>query len=82
VTTFDWFKLDKELGAGYPVIVFVRVKGKGAGHYVVVHHKTDDGQYVVHDPLFGANIYLSSTQAYISILYNNSTYLDQMVIYH
>ena len=82
VTPFDWFRLDREVGAGYPVIVFVRANGRGAGHYVVVHHKTDDGRYVVHDPLFGANIYLDSTRVYISNLYDTSTSLDQMVIYH
>ncbi len=79
---FDWFRLDRELGAGYPVIVFVRASGRGAGHYVVVHHKTKDGRYVVHDPLFGPNIYLDSTRVYISNLYETTTSLDQMVIYH
>lgn len=81
-SSFDWSRLDKELAAANPVIVFVRVKGRNAGHYVVVHHKTGDGRYVVHDPLFGANIYLESTQVYISNLYNSTVYLDQMVIYH
>jgi len=82
VSTFDWFKLDRELGAGYPVVVFIRANSRGAGHYVVVHHKTDDGRYVVHDPLFGANIYLDSTRVYISNLYNTNTSIDQMIIYH
>jgi len=82
VSTFDWFRLDRELGAGNPVIIFVRANGRGAGHYVVVHHKTDDGRYVVHDPLFGANIYLDSTRVYISNLYETNTSIDQMVIYH
>ena len=81
-SSFDWFRLDRELGAGYPVIVFIKALGRGAGHYVVIHHKTDDGRYVVHDPLFGANIYLESTQVYISNLYNTTTKLDQMIIYH
>ena len=81
-SSFDWFRLDRELGAGYPVIVFVRANGRGAGHYVIVHHKTEDGRYVVHDPLFGANIYLDSTRVYISNLYETTTSLDQMVIYH
>jgi len=81
-SSFDWSRLDRELGAGNPVIIFVRVKGRYAGHYVVAHHKTGDGRYVVHDPLFGANIYLESTQVYISNLYNATTYLAQMVIYH
>ena len=82
VLLFDWFKLDRELGAGYPVIVFIKASNTGAGHYVVIHHKTDDGRYVVHDPLFGANIYLESTQVYISNIYNTTTKLDQMIIYH
>lgn len=81
-TPFDWFKLDREIQAGYPVIVFIKADGRGAGHYVVVHNKTDDGRYVVHDPLFGANIYLESTRAYISVLYKTTTSLDQMIIYH
>ena len=81
-SSFDWFRLDRELGAGYPVIVFVKANGRGAGHYVIVHHKTEDGRYVVHDPLFGANIYLDSTRVYISNLYETTTSLDQMVIYH
>jgi len=79
---FDWFRLDRELGAGYPVIIFVKANGRGGGHYVVVHHKTADGRYVVQDPLFGANIYLDSTRVYISNLYETTTSLDQMVIYH
>lgn len=81
-SSFDWFRLDRELGAGNPVIIFVRADGRGAGHYVVAHHKTSDGRYVVHDPLFGANIYLDSTRVYLSNLYDTTTSIDQMVIYH
>jgi len=81
-SSFDWFKLDRELGAGYPVAVYIKAVGRGGGHYVVIHHKTDDGRYVVHDPLFGANIYLESTQVYISNLYDTTTKIDQMIIYH
>ena len=81
-SSLDWFRLDRELGAGNPVIVFVKADGRGGGHYVVVHHKTSDGRYVVHDPLFGANIYLDSTRVYISNLYDTTTSIDQMVIYH
>lgn len=80
-SSFDWFRLDRELGAGNPVIVFVRANGRGGGHYVVVHHKTKDGRYVVHDPLFGPNIYLESTMVYIGALYNTSVSIDQMVVY-
>lgn len=80
-SSLDWFKLDKELGAGNPVIVFVRANGRNGGHYVVIHHKTAEGRYVVHDPLFGENIYLDSTQVYISNLYETTTKVDQMIIY-
>ena len=78
----DWFKLDREIGAGYPVIVRIQAIGRSGGHYIVIHTKTDDGRYVVHDPLFGDNIYLSSSQAYIGKLYDSSTKLNQMIIYH
>lgn len=78
----DWFRIDRELAVGYPVIIFVKANGRGAGHYVVIHHKTADGGYVVHDPLFGPNIYLDSTRVYISNLYQTTTSIDQMVIYH
>ncbi len=81
-SSFDWFRLDREIGAGHPVIIFVKANKWGAGHYVVVHHKTQDGRYVVHDPLFGANIYLDSTRVYISNLYETTTSIDQMIIYH
>lgn len=82
-SSFNWTKLDRQLDSGYPVIVFVKADGYGrAGHYVVVHHKTAGGNYVVHDPLFGSNIYLSSTRAYLSEIYETSTSLDQMIIYH
>ena len=78
----DWQRIDNEIKKGYPVIVFIRADGKGAGHYVVIHHKTKEGRYVVHDPLFGSNIYLDSTRVYISNLYKTTTSIDQMVIYH
>ena len=81
-SSFDWFRLDRELGAGNPVIIFVKADGRGAGHYVVVHHKANDGRYIVHDPLFGANIYLDSTRVYLSNLYDTTTSIDQMIIYH
>ncbi|OPL12032.1 MAG: hypothetical protein AVO34_02125 [Firmicutes bacterium ML8_F2] len=81
-TAVDWFRIDRELGAGYPVIVRVQADGYSGAHYVVVHHKTDDGRYVVHDPLFGANIYLSSSRAFIGELYDTSTSINQMIVYH
>jgi len=78
----NWTWLDKELENGYPVIVFIKAEGRNGGHYVVIHHKDNTGRYVVHDPLFGPNIYLDSTRVYISKLYDTTTKIDQMVIYH
>ena len=78
----DWFRIDREIGAGYPVIVRIQADGRGGGHYVIIHHKTADGRYVVHDPLFGANIYLDSSRVYISNLYETTTSINQMIIYH
>lgn len=81
-TAADWFRIDREIGAGYPVIVRIQADGSGGGHYVIIHHKTADGRYVVHDPLFGANIYLDSSRVYISNLYETTTSINQMIIYH
>lgn len=78
----DWTGVDKELEDGHPVIIFVKAEGRNAGHYVIIHHKDKQGRYVVHDPLFGPNIYLDSTRVYISKLYDTTTKVDQMVIYH
>ncbi len=81
-TAADWFRIDREIGAGYPVIVRIQADGRGGGHYVIIHHKTADGRYVVHDPLFGANIYLDSSRVYISNLYETTTSINQIIIYH
>lgn len=81
-SSIDWSWLDRELKNAHPVIVFVKAEGRNGGHYVVIHHKDDTGRYVVHDPLFGPNIYLDSTRVYISKLYDTTTKVDQMVVYH
>ena len=78
----DWNTIDKEIKNGNPVIIFIGASGRGAGHYVVVHGKDKNGEYVVHDPYWGPNLYLDSTRKMISVLYNSSTYIDQMIIYH
>lgn len=78
----DWKVIDTELKNKNPVIVFIRATNRGAGHYVVVHSKDKNGDYVVHDPYWGANIFLSSTRAYVSALYGGGTKIDQMIIYH
>ena len=81
----DWNLIDREIASGHPVIVFIKALGRGAGHYVVIHSKDSKG-YVVHDPILwngqsGANIYLSTTQKYISSIYKTNTVIDQMIIY-
>ncbi|MBD3299884.1 MAG: hypothetical protein GF347_00870, partial [Candidatus Moranbacteria bacterium] len=78
----DWDVIDDEIKDGNPVIVFVGAKGRGAGHYVAIHGKDKNGEYVVHDPYWGPNIYLDSTRELISVLYGSSTYIDQMIVYH
>ena len=79
----SWSTIDKEIKADNPVIVFINAKS-GAGHYVVVHHKADNGKYVVHDPYWGSNIYLDSTIELLSKLYKvsiSSRAINQMIIY-
>ena len=76
----DWNRVKKELKDKNPVIVFVRASG-GAGHYVVIHGRDSNGEYVVHDPYFGPNIYLKTTQKLVGSIYNSSTIIDQMLIY-
>lgn len=76
----NWSRVDQEIKQGNPVIVFVRA-GAGKGHYVVVHSKDKNGKYVVHDPLFGANIYLDTTKKLVGAIYNTTTTVDQMMIY-
>ncbi|HBB37159.1 MAG: peptidase M23 [Candidatus Moranbacteria bacterium GW2011_GWC1_45_18] len=78
----DWDVIDKELKDENPVIVFVKSAKRGAGHYVVIHGKDKKGEYVVHDPYWGSNIFLSSTKAYVGALYGSGTVVDQMIIYH
>ncbi len=78
----DWNVIDQEIKNKNPVIVFVRSTKRGAGHYVDIHDKDKNGDYVVHDPYWGANIFLSSTRAYVGALYGSGTTVDQMIIYH
>ncbi|MDD3486833.1 MAG: C39 family peptidase [Candidatus Moranbacteria bacterium] len=78
----DWDVIDDELKDDNPVIVFVKSTKRGAGHYVVIHGKDKKGEYVVHDPYWGSNIYLDSTRAYVGALYGSGTTIDQMIVYH
>ncbi|MDD3498465.1 MAG: C39 family peptidase [Candidatus Moranbacteria bacterium] len=79
----SWNTIDKEIGDGNPVIIFINARN-GAGHYVVIHSKDKKGKYVVHDPYWGSNIYLESSIMLLSKLYKVSiSYksIDQMIIY-
>jgi len=80
----NWGRIDNELARGYPVIVFIKRTNGTGGHYVVIVGKDkSNGKYVVHDPYFGANIYLDSSREDISTLYGGcKTIIYQMVIYH
>ncbi len=82
----DWKRVDKEISEGHPVIVFIRANKKNAGHYVVIFAK-DEKDYIVNDPMpwdgiSGANMYLSSTREYLGKIYDTTTTVDQMVVYH
>ncbi len=76
----NWSTIDKEIKKNNPVIVFVRATSGGAGHYVVIHGK-DSNDYIVHDPLFGSNIYLGTTKKLVGSIYGSSTTINQMIIY-
>ena len=80
----SWSTIDKEIDKDNPVIVFINARG-GAGHYVVIHGQDKKGEYVVHDPYWGSNIYLDSTIELLSKLYQVSLSekrsIDQMILY-
>jgi peptidoglycan hydrolase CwlO-like protein len=81
----DWSRIDQEIAAGNPVIIFIRAVGRNAGHYVVIHSKDSRG-YIVHDPVMwngqsGANIYLNTTRRYLEAVYRTTTVIDQVIVY-
>ncbi len=76
----DWDEVDDQIDDGNPVIVFVKSTRSRAGHYVVVHGK-DKEDYIVHDPIFGPNIYLGTTRELVGAIYDSGTVIDQMIIY-
>lgn len=79
----SWSTIDREIDNKNPVIIFINAK-RGAGHYVVAHGKAKNGKYVVHDPYWGANIYLDSTIELLSKLYKVSigkSAINQMIVY-
>ena len=79
----SWSSVDKQLEKDNPVIVFVRAAG-GKGHYVVIvgKDKKSGNKYVVHDPLFGSNIFLETTQKLVGAIYGSSTRIDQAIVYN
>ena len=78
----NWSVIDSKISKGIPVIVYIKKSNGAGGHYVVVHHKDSKGKYVVHDPYFGANIFLDTSRALIGAMgKNSSTSIDQMIIY-
>lgn len=85
-TSFDAGAVDNQLKDGNVVIVHIK-KGSTAGHFVVIHHKPSNyksiNDYVVHDPYFGANLYLGTSRALIGRLgKDGSTTIDKMIIYN
>lgn len=80
----NWSIIDTQIAKDNPVIIYIAKTKGGGGHYVVVHHKTKEGKYVVHDPYFGANIFLDTSRALVGAMGNvsSSTIMDQMIIYN
>lgn len=81
-TSVNWSQVDEALKNKQRVIVFVKKTSGGGGHYVVIHNKDSKG-YIVHDPYFGANLYLKTTQALMGAMSPKSgTVLEQAIIYN
>ncbi|EKE19816.1 MAG: hypothetical protein ACD_8C00101G0009 [uncultured bacterium] len=80
----SWSAIDAAIKNKKPVIIYIGKSGGGGGHYVVVHGKdSKTGKYVVHDPYFGANIYLDTSRALVGAgKKSTGTYMDQMIIYN
>lgn len=84
-SSFNSSIIDSKLKSGEVVIAHIK-KGSTAGHFVVIHHKPTDfksiDDYVVHDPYFGANLYLGTSRSLVGKLgTNGSTSMDIMVTY-
>lgn len=77
----NWNTVDSEIAKGHPVIAYIGKTAGSGGHYVVIHNK-DKKDYIVHDPYFGANLYLGTSRALVGALGRNSgTVMNQMIIY-
>ena len=77
----SWSKIDSEIASGHPVIVYLKKTNGRGGHYVVIHHK-DSKDYIVNDPYFGSNLYLSTSKNLVGkIGVDSGVTIDQMIIY-
>lgn len=78
----SWSKVDKAIKNKQPVIVYIKKTNGRGGHYVVIHNK-DSKDYIVHDPYFGANLYLGTSRSLMGAMSPKSgTVLDQAIIYN
>ncbi len=84
----NWSTVDAQIKKGNPVIVYLS-RSRGGGHYVVVTGKVSlsdtlhSKDYIVHDPYFGANLYLSTSKSLVGKLgANSSVSINQMIIYN
>ena len=78
----NWKTIDTEIAKGNPVIAYIGKTNGGGGHYVVITGK-DSKDYIVHDPYFGANLYLGTSKALVGKIGKDSgVKMDQMIIYH
>ena len=76
-----WSTVDAQIKKGNPVIVYIKKTNGRGGHYVVVTGK-DSKDYIVHDPYFGANLYLGTSKSLVGkIGANSKTVVDQMIVY-
>lgn len=78
----NWATVDKQIAKGNPVIVYIKKTNGTGGHYVVVTGK-DSKDYIVHDPYFGANLYLSTSKSLVGkIGIDSGVRIDQMIVYN
>lgn len=78
----NWSTIKSQISDDHPVIVHIKKATSGGGHYVVITGR-DSKDYIVHDPYFGANLYLGTSMSLIGKLGTNSrTSIDQMIIYN
>ncbi|OGI16238.1 MAG: hypothetical protein A2Z52_02795 [Candidatus Moranbacteria bacterium RBG_19FT_COMBO_42_6] len=78
----NWSAVDKYIKNKQPVIIYIKKASGGGGHYVVIHGK-DSKDYIVHDPYFGANLYLKTSMALMGEMNPKSgTINDQIIVYN